>query len=826
MRPLQLTRFATFGAILVLGLGLGSIHAESRPSPMPYPPLPEPISSFGAAVTGDYLYVFSGHLGRVPGMSIDGVSTHFTRVNLKQPGSVQEPLLMHVPSQSPGLVAWKDQIFRVGGLSFLNHAGEESNFKSLAEFAKYDPQTNTWTTLAPLPVPRSSLDAAVVDDRLYVVGGWNLQGASSQTAPWHEEALSFDLTKLDGQWSPIAKPPFVTRALAAAAHNHKLYVMGGMNKEGPISRQVHVYAPQTNAWTTGPELPGAGNLAGFAISAFATGGNLYFNGSDGVIYRLDAAGTAWLPVERMLFPRSFHRLVAGAEGQLLAVAGVAKGGGYLANIEVIDVSTAKPAATKSVAWTVEFPGLARQGHGLVVSGSSLYVFGGNRSTAPHDFGKDDFSNEAFRFDLHARTAEQLPNLAVATQNAGVELVGPRVDQSLYVFGGLAHPDDKFRSADSIFQYRLRSKAFSEEVQKLPAPRAMFGSAIYDGAVWIFGGSQVNTAEPGLVKDTWQWKINDEEPATVVPNAAIPVPRRSFGGTVLNDLYYAVGGLGADGNIVGPTNVFDFKKREWATAATPLTPRVFPSLAAAGGKLYLFGGFAKVDGHFQAAKSIEVFDPAANAWSVAFPEAPFTPTGLTMLEYQDRLLFFGIDQQKAGVAHFVLFDPIPTTVGYGAAATTNDERPASSDMLTRLMRMDKNKDGSLTKDEVGERFQSLVARMDENKDGTATKEEIAAFMRTQEGRPTAGGPGRDGPDADPVQLAARIFDENDANKDGKLTGTEIPARLLRNLERIDTNKDASIDKSELEADLKTSRANRGNRGPAAANGQSGGNAQGN
>ena len=143
MRPLQLTRFATFGAILVLGLGLGSIHAESRPSPMPYPPLPEPISSFGAAVTGDYLYVFSGHLGRVPGMSIDGVSTHFTRVNLKQPGSVQEPLLMHVPSQSPGLVAWKDQIFRVGGLSFLNHAGEESNFKSLAEFAKYDPQTNT-----------------------------------------------------------------------------------------------------------------------------------------------------------------------------------------------------------------------------------------------------------------------------------------------------------------------------------------------------------------------------------------------------------------------------------------------------------------------------------------------------------------------------------------------------------------------------------------------------------------------------------------------------------------------------------------------------------
>jgi hypothetical protein len=92
-------------------------------SPIPYPPLPEAISSFGATVSGDYLYVFSGHMGRVPGSSLDGLSPHFTRLNLNQSGSTHESLSMHEPSQSPGLVAWGDRIYRVGGLSFKNHAG-------------------------------------------------------------------------------------------------------------------------------------------------------------------------------------------------------------------------------------------------------------------------------------------------------------------------------------------------------------------------------------------------------------------------------------------------------------------------------------------------------------------------------------------------------------------------------------------------------------------------------------------------------------------------------------------------------------------------------
>jgi hypothetical protein len=47
------------------------------------------------------------------------------------------------------------------------------------------------------------------------------------------------------------------------------------------------------------------------------------------------------------------------------------------------------------------------------------------------------------------------------------------------------------------------------------------------------------------------------------------------------------------------------------------------------------------------------------------------------------------------------------------------------------------------------------------------------------------------------MLTRMFETRDANKDGKLTGEEIPERMRQNLERVDTNKDGGIDKTELQ-----------------------------
>jgi len=88
-----------------------------------------------------------------------------------------------LPSDSRTYVTDDKFIYRVGGLSFINVDGEEDAiFNSTDHFARYDVEADTWTELAPLPAPRSSLDAAVVgrmflrllpvgEDRLIALGG-------------------------------------------------------------------------------------------------------------------------------------------------------------------------------------------------------------------------------------------------------------------------------------------------------------------------------------------------------------------------------------------------------------------------------------------------------------------------------------------------------------------------------------------------------------------------------------------------------------------------------------------------------------------------------
>ncbi len=44
---------------------------------------------------------------------------------------------------------------------------------------------------------------------------------------------------------------------------------------------------------------------------------------------------------------------------------------------------------------------------------------------------------------------------------------------------------------------------------------------------------------------------------------------------------------------------------------------------------------------------------------------------------------------------------------------------------------------------------------------------------------------------------RMFEQRDANKDGKLSGDEIPSQMAGRMERIDTDGDKAISKAEIE-----------------------------
>lgn len=296
-----------------------------------YPSLPEPVASFGAAVHDGWLYVYGGHTGRPHDHSRDNISQHFRRLNLRD-GHAWEDLPHQTPLQSPALVVHGDYLYRIGGMTARNAAGDPDDLHSVAEFARFDPRTMAWTEMPALPQPRSSHDAVVIGDKLYVVGGWVLDGPGH--GEWCPSALVYDLADEHGQWQQLPEPDFRRRALAAAAWKGKLVAIGGMTDQSEVSPRVDFFDPATQAWTEGPDLPSS-DMHGFGVAACSVDGHLYASGAAGILYRLNDAGDAWEEAGKLDTPRFFHRHVPSPDGGLLAIAGAAHGHGHVASIELI-----------------------------------------------------------------------------------------------------------------------------------------------------------------------------------------------------------------------------------------------------------------------------------------------------------------------------------------------------------------------------------------------------------------------------------------------------------------------------------------------------------
>ena len=110
----------------------------------------------------------------------------------------------------------------------------------------------------------------------------------------------------------------------------------------------------------------------------------------------------------------------------------------------------------------------------------------------------------------------------------------------------------------------------------------------------------------------------------------------------------------------------------------------------------------------------------------------------------------------------------------------------------LERMDKNKDGKISRDEAQGRIKENFDRIDTNKDGFLDREELLrmarAVMANGDGQPKGPGPG--GANSD--------FDALDKNADGRLTREELKGTRYYDLfDKIDKNKDGKIDPKEWE-----------------------------
>lgn len=297
--------------------------------------LPYGITSFGAARIGDTVYAYGGHTGTAHSYWDESQSNEILALDLTKQKTEWQVVGKGKRLQGLAMVAHGSKLICVGGFHARNKEGQKHDLHSEAVVDVYDTATGEWSSLPALPMARSSHDAAMIGDKLYVVGGWCMAGEGNTT--WHTTALVMDLSSDNPQWQEIAAPPFQRRALAAVHYDEKLYVIGGMNENGGPTRDVAIYDPQSNQWSEGPAILGEDGMTGFGAAGWVCDDRLVVTTIKGQVQVLEAEGQQWELREPSENARFFHRLVPLSPGQLLSIGGASMESGKFLEPEIIRV---------------------------------------------------------------------------------------------------------------------------------------------------------------------------------------------------------------------------------------------------------------------------------------------------------------------------------------------------------------------------------------------------------------------------------------------------------------------------------------------------------
>jgi len=113
-----------------------------------------------------------------------------------------------------------------------------------------DDASPKWVASTPLPVSRNHTTAAVLNGKIYLVGG---QADTNDSAP-SADVLMWDPNN-PGSWSYVKPLPKPLSHQALVVANGKLIAIAGLATGHVVQSGVWVYDPTTNAWSSAAALP-------------------------------------------------------------------------------------------------------------------------------------------------------------------------------------------------------------------------------------------------------------------------------------------------------------------------------------------------------------------------------------------------------------------------------------------------------------------------------------------------------------------------------------------------------------------------------------------
>ena len=227
---------------------------------------------------------------------------------------------MPTPRYWFAITTYQNKIYTLGGRS--GWPQENGTIHSNANEV-YDPSTDTWQILSPMPTNISDINANVVNGKIYMIGGVNRQFPSLSVNEM------YDITK--DKWTNKTTMPYPVTSYASAVVDSRIYIIGGL---GSLvnNNKTQIYDPQTDSWSLGTPAPtsvfhaAAGATTGIMspkriyVIGGTTGEGGMFAGGTNLTQVYDPKNDAWTQGELMPTAR-LALTVAVLNDQIYAIGG-------------------------------------------------------------------------------------------------------------------------------------------------------------------------------------------------------------------------------------------------------------------------------------------------------------------------------------------------------------------------------------------------------------------------------------------------------------------------------------------------------------------------
>src|SRR6266850_2346130 len=254
---------STLAIAVVCAAGVALVHAQN---PMllrwdKAAPFPEPEEELYGVEAGGKMYViggFSENGKAAPAMVYewDPAADKWTK---KKP--------IPVPVHHQAQTQYNGKIYIFGGCQRPLSGPGMSGWQPVDNSWEYDPRTDTWRALAPMPVRRCAAVAEQVGGKIYVIGGATVMENSGEAALFGDRPARILGTN---QMYDPATNTWTNRSPMSTARNHafsgvvngKIYVIGGRLGAAHVTASsntdvVEEYDPARDRWIVLPSMPTA-----------------------------------------------------------------------------------------------------------------------------------------------------------------------------------------------------------------------------------------------------------------------------------------------------------------------------------------------------------------------------------------------------------------------------------------------------------------------------------------------------------------------------------------------------------------------------------------